>query len=68
MNCAQCKNWDLRDSPLRQHGFGRCKADPDEMMRAGRTFSARNVCRIGRFEKADVKVIARREKEASVLL
>lgn len=68
MNCGTCKHWDLRDSPLRAHGYGRCKVDPNEAMRAGRTFSAQNICRIGKFAKAEVKVIARREKEASVLL
>ncbi len=68
MNCGTCGNWDLKNSPLRAHGFGRCLVDPNEAMRAGRTFSATNICRIGMFVKAEAKVIARREKEQAVIL
>lgn len=63
MNCGICRNWDLKDSPLRAHGFGRCKVDPNEAMRAGRTFGPQNVCRLGKFVKAETAVIVRREKE-----
>lgn len=66
MNCGTCKHWNLKGSPLRQYGYGQCKVDPNEAMRTGRTMSAQNVCRIEKFSKADVKVIARREREMAV--
>jgi hypothetical protein len=65
MNCGTCKNWNLKDSRLRAHGYGQCKADPDEALRAGRTFSEWNPCRLGKYVKAPVAVIARRERELS---
>lgn len=68
MNCGICRHWNLKDSPTRSVGFGLCNADPYPQFRAARTLSMQNICRIQRFEKADVKVIVRREKElASVL-
>ena len=67
MNCGTCTHWNLKDSPLRAHGFGLCKVQPDPALRAAKTTGAQNVCRLGRFAKADVKVIARREKESAVL-
>lgn len=68
MNCGQCREWNLKDSPLRQYGQGKCKVDPNEMMRAGRTYAAQHICTIGRFAAADPKVIARREKEQAMVL
>jgi hypothetical protein len=65
MNCGTCKHWNLKGSPMRAHGFGQCKADPDEAMRAGRTHSAQAICRLDKFVKADIAVIARRERELS---
>ncbi len=67
-NCGTCGNWSLSTSPLRQHGYGLCKADPDKATRAGRTFSPQNVCRMGKFVKAETVVIVRREKELAVVL
>lgn len=68
MNCGACKHWDLKESNLRQYGYGRCKVEPDPAMRAGKTTSPQCVCRIQRFEKADIKVIVRREKEMGAVL
>jgi len=68
MNCGTCANWDLKESPLRQHGYGRCKVEPNLAMRAAKTTNAQCICRIGKFAKADIKVIARREKEAGAIL
>ena len=65
MNCGTCKHWNLKGSLMRSHGFGQCKADPDEAMRAGRTHSAQALCRLDKFVRADIAVIARRERELS---
>lgn len=61
--CIGCANWNLRTSPLRAAGFGQCKADPNEALRAGRTFSGTNVCRMGKFEAAKAVTVERRRKE-----
>lgn len=68
MNCGTCKHWNLRDSAGRSYGQGLCMADPSPLMRAGRTLGPHNVCRIEKYEKADSKVISRREKEGAVIL
>lgn len=68
MNCGTCKNWNLKGSPTRNVGFGLCIVDPNPLMRAGRTLNPQNICRIGKFEKAEPAVIARREKEGAVIL
>jgi hypothetical protein len=60
--CGTCLHWDLKGSPLRASGFGRCKVEPDHAMRSARTFSPQRECRIGRFEKASIEVIALRER------
>lgn len=66
--CIGCAHWNLKTSTLRAHGFGQCKAETNEAMRAGRTFAGTNVCRIDKFKPADVAVVARREKEQAVIL
>jgi hypothetical protein len=48
---------------MREHGFGRCKVEPDHAKRISRTFSTQNLCRLDKFAKAPVAVIARRERE-----
>lgn len=63
MTCIECNHWNLRTSPLRAAGFGQCKADPNEALRAGRTFSSTNVCRMGKFEAAKAVTVERRRKE-----
>jgi hypothetical protein len=65
MNCGTCKNWDLKGSPLRSAGFGRCKVEPDLARRAGHTTGSQFWCLIGQYVKAPVAVIARRERELS---
>lgn len=58
--CLQCKHWNLKGSPLRAAGFGLCKADPDERMRAARSFAPTNVCRFRYFAPASAATIAAR--------
>lgn len=67
MNCGTCKHWDLAGS-LGQQGFGRCKARPPGYLRDGCTTSAQNICRIGKFAKADPKVVKQREQAQGSLL
>jgi hypothetical protein len=66
--CGVCRHFDLKNSPTRSMGFGLCTVDPNPLMRAGRTLNPQCICRLGKFEKADPKVIARREKEGATLL
>jgi hypothetical protein len=66
MKCQDCVHWDLRGSPLRVHGYGLCKADPDPRFRGARTLSNENVCRIGRFELAKSGTLARRAQVLGV--
>jgi len=68
MNCLQCRNWQLKDSPLRAYGFGQCAAITDPMRHAGQTFAGNTPCRIGKFQLATAEVIARRAKEGSGIL
>lgn len=68
MICLQCKHWNLRDSPLRDVGFGLCKANPNAVTRAGQTFAGNTPCRIGKFERATDQQISLRAKEGSVIL
>ena len=65
MNCGTCKHWNLKGSPLRAHGYGQCKVDPNEALRAGRTMSAQNVCRIEKYAKASTAALIRRERVLS---
>ena len=58
MNCLQCTHWALKDSPLRAHGYGLCKT----LNQPGRTFSASNPCRFGKFTQAPADTVAKREK------
>ena len=67
MNCGTCKHLNLKDSPGRSYGMGLCSIEPNPLMRAGRTLNPQSLCRLGKHEKADPKVIARREKEGSWL-
>jgi hypothetical protein len=62
MNCGTCANWSLKGSSMRAAGLGLCKADPNEMMRAARNLPPQTICRIGRFEKASIETIAKRER------
>lgn len=60
MNCLNCSHWDLKHSTLRTAGYGLCKAlTPSQ---PGRTFSAGNACRFGKFTQAMAEMVARREK------
>lgn len=68
MNCGTCKHFDLKNSPTRSVGFGLCQAETNPMMRAGRTLNPQNICRLGKFEKADPRAIVKREKELGVIL
>ncbi len=62
MNCGTCTHWNLKGSPTRAAGFGLCKVEPNEMMRAGRMLAPHFACTIGKFVKADAVALARREK------
>lgn len=66
--CINCKNWQLKNSPLKAYGFGNCEADANPVTRAARTLSSTNVCRIGRFTPAEAKVVAARERALQVVL
>lgn len=61
MNCLNCLSWNLKDSNLRAHGFGKCMVLKPEQ-RAGRSFSASNECRFGSFAQAPAETVAKREK------
>lgn len=52
MKCENCAHWNLQGSPMREHGYGLCKVEPDDRFRAARTLAGMNVCRIGKFEQA----------------
>lgn len=61
MNCLNCLSWNLKDSNLRTHGFGKCMVlKPAE--RAVRTFSSGNECRFGAFAQAPNETVTKREK------
>ncbi|MDQ0571498.1 hypothetical protein QFZ42_003332 [Variovorax paradoxus] len=61
MNCLNCSNWSLKDSPLRVYGYGKCRAlNADE--NPGRSFSSENVCRFNKFAQAPAETVAKREK------
>ena len=61
MNCINCSNWSLKDSPLRVYGYGKCRAlNADQ--NPGRSFSSENMCRFGKFAQAPAETVARREK------
>lgn len=63
MTCTNCSQWDLKTSPMRQYGFGKCKAAPVTPIPAFRTFSGSNPCRFGKFAQAPVATVARRLAE-----
>ena len=68
MTCLECSNWNLKDSSLRNAGYGLCKAMPDSIpaeQRAGRTFSSNNECRFGNFAQAPAATVAKRQKGLS---
>ena len=60
MNCINCSHWDLKDSSLRAHGYGLCKALTPAQ--PGRTFAAGNPCRFDKFTQAPAETVAKREK------
>lgn len=60
MNCLNCLNWNLKDSPLRHAGFGLCKKELDPLFAKARTFSPRSKCNKNQFQQASVDVIERR--------
>lgn len=62
--CLSCRHWNLKDSPLREHGFGLCSVNPSPTA-AGQTFAGNAPCRLKRWEKAPDAVIARRAKEGA---
>lgn len=62
MNCGTCKHWTFKHSPLKDAGYGICAVEPNEALRSGRTTSAQFACRNGKFVKAQVETIARRER------
>jgi hypothetical protein len=59
--CGVCKFWDLAGS-LGQQGYGRCKARPPGFLREGCTTSAQHICRIGKFARAETRVVQAREQ------
>lgn len=64
MTCIQCLHWNLKESPLRAAGFGRCKTLPAEQQ-AVRTFSSENPCRFGKFAQAPAATVSKRVKGLS---
>ena len=46
---------------MRAEGFGKCKADKSQFA-AGRSFSAANQCRLGKFVQAEAATVAARER------
>jgi len=68
MNCGTCKHWNLADQSYARFGYGKCDARKHEADRLAIATSSQNVCRIGKFAKADPKVVAQREKEMASLL
>ncbi len=66
--CVNCKNWALKNSPLKAHGYGNCQADTNPATRTARTYSSQNVCRIGKFIPAEARTVAAREKAMAVVL
>ena len=67
MNCGTCKHWNLSGS-LGQHDYGKCDARPEGALKQALSTGAQNVCRLGKFEKADPKVVRRRELAGGSLL
>lgn len=68
MTCIECAHWNLKDSSLRNDGYGLCKAMPAEIpaaQRAGRHFSSHNQCLFGRFTQAAPATVAKRKKGLS---
>jgi hypothetical protein len=68
MTCIQCANWNLKDSAMRDAGYGLCKAMPDSIpveQRAGRHFAAENSCRFGNFAQAPAATVTKRKKGLS---
>jgi hypothetical protein len=59
MNCGTCKHWALVGR-LGQHGYGQCAMRP-EPIRSAFTTSAQNMCRLGKFKKAEPAVVQARE-------
>lgn len=60
--CLNCINLDLKKSKTRNHGYGHCKAELDEVTRMSKLFSVAHTCHLGRFKQASDEVIANREK------
>jgi hypothetical protein len=63
MTCIHCLHWNLKDSPLRAAGFGRCKTLGPEHV--GRAFSSENPCRFGKFAQAPAATVDKRVKGLS---
>lgn len=67
MNCGTCKFWNLVGA-LGEQGFGQCDARTDREHRMAITTSAQAMCRIGKFAKAEPKIIRSREKQIGAIL
>jgi hypothetical protein len=65
-NCGTCRHWDLAGT-LGQHGYGQC-AKRVLHLREAITTSAQHICRIGKFSKAEPKVVREREMTGGPLL
>lgn len=66
MNCGTCKHWTLVGD-LGQQGYGQCAAR-SEPYRSAVTTGAQVICKIGKFEKAPIKVVQARGAQGGTLL
>lgn len=62
MKCIECQSWNLRESPLRAHGYGLCRADANPLTAKGHTLSGQNICRMGKFKQAPAATVAKRRE------
>lgn len=63
--CGACTHWTFKNSPLKAEGFGLCAVEPNDLQRVARTTSAQCSCRNGKFAKAAMATLKKREKALS---